>query len=323
MSRMQEQENQPTDSVFMGIDVSKDTLDVYVLPGKQRFAYANNETGIAKLIRDCAKLPPELIALEATGKYHEQAHRLLHNAGFKVAVVNPYRSRKFADALGQLAKTDSIDAAVLASYAATLRPQATLPPSEHKQALRDLNVARRQVLDEIGNLSRQLKTTNHPLAARQIRSRIKTCERHQSVLEQEIRALIREHEDLRHRFEILTSIPGIGIVTATTLLTDLDELGQVNAKEIAALAGVAPMNRDSGNLRGKRTIRGGRRHVRRMLYMCAVAMSRRDGMMGQHYRRLVREGKKPKVALIAVARKLAILANTLIAEDRHWQPVQQ
>lgn len=319
MSRMQEQKDQPAVPVFLGIDVSKASLDVFLHLVNRRLQLPNTPTGIRKLIRLCHDFHVELIALEATGKYHRQAHQMLHEAHLTVAVINPYRSRKFADALGQLAKTDTIDAEVLARFAALMQPSATLPPSQEHKALRDLNVARRQALDEIGNLSRQLGTTDHPLAARQIRARIKMCERHQAVLEKEILQLIQTQDELKHRFEILTSIPGIGVVTASTLLTDLDELGQVNCREIAALAGVAPMNRDSGAKRGVRCIRGGRQQVRNMLYMCAVSVSRRNGMMGAFYRRLVEQGKNPKVALTAVARKLVILANTLITEDRPWQ----
>lgn len=320
MSRMQEKITQPLARVHLGIDVGKASLDVFVHPVGGRFRFTNDKPGIGKLIKLCEGFDVQLVALEATNKYHQLVHRTLHDAGLGVAVINPFRSRKFADALGQLAKTDTIDAEVLARFAALMEPQPTQPPSEHHKALRDLNAARRQVIDEASTLSRQLQTTDHPLAVRQIQTRIRLCERQRLALEAEIKSLIATHDDLRHRFEILTSIPGIGIVTASTLLTDLGELGRVNCREIAALAGLAPMNRDSGTLRGTRLIRGGRQYLRNMLYMCAVGLSRRDGPMGCFYRRLVREGKCRKVALIAVARKLVIIANTLIAEDRHWRP---
>lgn len=320
MSRMQDQKDHPSTNVFLGIDVSRDYLDVFIHPANNKFQIANDNPGIRKLIKHCKGFDVQLIALEATGKYHRLAHQMLHEANLNVAVINPYRSRKFADALGQLAKTDTIDAEVLAHFAELIKPPVTLPPSQDQKALRELNVSRRQVLDEIGILGRQLITADHPLAERQMRARIKMCERHQGVLEKEIRQLIQTHEELKHRYDILTSIPGIGVVTATTLLTDLNELGQVNCREVAALAGLAPMNRDSGARRGVRSIRGGRQHVRNMLYMGAVCLSRRDGLMGNFYRRLVEQGKNKKVALTAVARKLVILANTLVAQDRPWQP---
>lgn len=320
MSRMPEKINEPLARVHLGIDVGKTRLDIFVHPVGVKLCVSNDKPGIDKIIKLCEGFDVQLVALEATNKYHQLVHRTLHEAGVGVAVVNPYRSRKFADALGQLAKTDTIDAEVLARFAALMQPQPTVPPSEHHKALRDLNVARRQITDEMSTLSRQLHTTDHPLAARQIKMRIRLCERQRQALETEIKTLIDTEDELRHRFEILTSIPGIGVVTATTLLTDLDELGRANCREIAALAGLAPMNRDSGAMRGTRVIRGGRQNLRNMLYMCAVGLSRRDGPMGGFYRRLVREGKNRKVALIAVARKLVVIANTLIAEDRHWRP---
>jgi transposase len=317
---MQEQKEQPPTESYLGIDVGKDGLDIFIHPSGQRLRVSNDAAGLRRLIRECGRLQVRLVALEATGKYHCRAHQALHEAGLAVAVVNPYRSRKFADALGQLAKTDTIDAEVLARYAALVQPQATPPPSAQQKALRELNVARRQVIDELGDLKRQLQATDNLLARRQLKARMALCERHRGALEKEIAQLVALHDDLRHRFDILTSIPGLGVVTAATLLTDLEELGRLNSKEIAALAGLAPMNRDSGNMRGVRTIRGGRLPVRNMLYMCAVGLSRRDGSLGCFYRRLVREGKNPKVALTAVARKLVILANTLVAENRHWVP---
>lgn len=186
---------------------------------------------------------------------------MLHELGLHVAVINPFRSRKFAGALGQIAKTDTIDAEVLARFAALLQPKPSLPPSKIQKTLRDLNVARRQVLAEFGTLKRQLSETDNPLVARQMRARIKMCARHQTMLENDIHELIQSQQDLQHRYDILTSIPGLGPQTATTLITDMDELGQVNCREITALAGLAPMNRDSGARRGPRMIRGGRMHV--------------------------------------------------------------
>lgn len=324
MSRMQDEITLPTTQddhrSYAGVDVGKHTLDVYVHPAGERSQFGNDVAGLRKLVRHCRRHRIRLVALEATGRYHRKAHEALHEAGIDVAVVNPFRSRKFADAMGRLAKSDRIDAQVLAHFARSMQPQPTLPPSAHHKALRELNVARRQVLDQVGTLKRQLYETEHPLVRRQIGSRIVMAERHLKALEGEIEAVIASQPELRHRFEILTSIPGIGLVTATTLLTELEELGQVNCRQVAALAGVAPMNRDSGMKKGVRSIRGGRAYVRRMLFMCAVGLSRRDGLMGNFYRRLVAQGKNPKVAMTAMARKLVILANTLVAEDRHWQP---
>lgn len=320
MSRTQEKINQPNANVYAGIDVGKTHLDFYIHPLNIKLQVDNNKTGILKLIRQCERHCVQLVALEATGKYHHQAHEMLHDATIRVAVINPFRSRQFADSMGKLAKTDTIDAKILAHFAELMQPRQTIPPSKQHKALRGLHTARRQVLDEIGDLKRQLHTTEHPLAAQQIRARIKMAERHKGALEQELQSLINAEPDLKHRFSILTSIPGIGAITATIMIADLSELGKVNCRQIAALTGVAPMNWDSGARRGNRMIRGGRKSVRNALYMCAVSCASRSGALGQFYRKLIKLGKKPKVALTAVMRKLVILANTLITQDRHWQP---
>lgn len=322
MSRTQEQNNEPTSPTYVGIDVGKAHLDVYVHPQRIKLRVDNDGSGHQKLVRLCCRYDAHLVVMEATGAYCRKAHDTLHDAGLDVAVINPFRSRQFADSLGKLAKTDTIDAEVLAHYAQLIRPHPTPPPSGHQRALRDLNTARRQVLQEIGDLKRQLHTTEHLLAARQIKARIKMAERHKQALEDELQRLIRSDAEMLHRFHILTSIPHVGAVTATILIADLTELGKVNAKQIAALAGVAPMSWDSGAKQGTRMIRGGRQSVRNALYMCAVGLTRRRDGLGSYYRHLVGLGKHPKVAITAVMRKLVILANTLIAENRSWQPAR-
>ena len=320
MSCMQDENKQPDQQLFMGIDVSKEQLDVHLHPAGCRLRFSNDAIGVKKLLKECEKRHVDLIAVEATGNYHRPVHYALHEAGFHVAVVNPYRSRKFADALGQLAKTDRIDAEVLAHFAAVIRPPPTLPPPEALRTLRELTTARRQVIDELGDLCRQLGTTTNALVIRQMKARIKMCQRHQEVLESEIKEIIAQSSELKHRLDILTSVPGIGRITATTLIAELEELGQLNARQIAALVGVAPINWDSGSHKGHRSIRGGRRSVRNALYMCAVACTRRSDHLGKTYRHLISRGKNPKIALTAEMRKLIVLANTLIAEDRMWLP---
>lgn len=318
MSRKQEKMIQPSEGIYAGIDVSKDTLDFFVVPHGVTMLVGNDKKGIRTLVRECKRLAVQLVALEATGKYHRQLHTLLHDAGIEVAVINPFRSRQFADSMGKLAKTDTIDAEVLARFAERMKPEPKKPPGEHYRLLRELHTARRQVLDEVGDLKRQLHSTEHPLAAQQIRARIKMAESHKAVLEEEIQKSINSDPEMAHKFRILTSIPGIGKGTAAILIADLGELGQVNARQIASLAGVAPMNWDSGARKGQRIIRGGRKVVRNALYMCAVSRVRRSGSLGAYYRRLVQQGKHPKVALTAAMRKLIIIANTLISENRFW-----
>jgi len=320
MSRMQEQINNHQPKTYAGIDVGKDHLDLFIHPAGLSLQVKNNKSGIKTLIKTFSNHEVDAAALEATGKYHRLAHTMLHDAGFTVSVINPFRSRQFTDSLGWLAKTDKIDAEALALYTARMKPEPTKPPEEAFKILRDLQAARRQVVNEVSDLKRQLKTTDHPLAARQIRARIAMGERHKLVLEKEIHKAIAENSDLKNKFDILTSIPGIGATSASILLSELSELGQVNVRQIASLAGVAPMNWDSGAKNGKRMIRGGRPYVRNTLYMCAVTCVTRSNSFGETYRHLVSRGKEPKVALTAVMRKLIILANTLIAENRKWQP---
>jgi transposase len=304
---------------FAGIDVGKDGLDIFIHPAGARLKVKNREKAIQALIGELTRHGVELVAMEATSTYHRLAHSMLHDAGIAVAVINPFRSRQFAGSIGRLAKTDTIDAESLALFAERMKPAATAPPDAQSKHLRGLNTARRQVLDEICDLKRQLHTTDHPIAVRQIKARIAMGKRHKAVLEKEIQNVIASRPDLKNKFDILTSIPGIGATTASLMLADLAELGQVNARQIAALAGVAPLNWDSGTKNGNRMIRGGRKHVRNALYMCAVTCIGHANPLGMTYRNLVRRGKTPKVALTAVMRKLVIIANTLIAENRNWQ----
>ena len=326
MSRTQEKINNQSNDVYnpayAGIDVGKDKLDFYIYPLNIVLQVDNNKKGVSKLIRQCTQHDVKMVALEATSKYHRLAHEMLYEAGINVAVINPFRSRKFADSMGKLAKTDKIDAAVLARFAELMQPEPTIPPSQHNKDLRELLNARRQISHEIGDLKRKLHTCEHPLAARQIRARIKISERHKQMLEQEAHVLIQGEHALKHKFDILMSVPGIGALTAAILIADLPELGHANCKQIASLAGVAPMSWDSGHSHGKRMIRGGRQAVRNALYMCALGSARRDGILGKFYRKLIKLGKHPKIALTAVMRKFVILANALITENRHWQPTK-
>ena len=318
MSRMQDEMTGATPN-YAGIDVGKDQLDVFVQSTQQGFSIPNDKRSIRSLVTRFRKQGVSFAALEATGKYHKLAHAMLHDAGISVAVVNPFRSRQFAESMGRMAKTDTIDAKMLAHFAERMHPAPTLPRDASAQELRDLQVARRQVVGELSDLKRQIQTTENALARRQIRARIAMGERHKTELEATIQRLITKTPELKSKFEILMSIPHIGKTTATILLTDLNELGHVNAREIAALAGVAPMNWDSGKKQGNRMIRGGRRSVRNALYMCAVSCIRRSNPIGTIYQNLVKRGKNKKVALVAVMRKLVIIANTLIAEQRPWQ----
>lgn len=323
MSRWQEKiahNTHDSPETYVGIDVGKNYLDVLIYPHGCHMRITNDAKAILSLALELESYAPRLVALEATGKYHNLAHSMLHEAGFAVAVVNPFRSRQFADSMGKLAKTDTIDAEMLARFAQRIQPHPTIPPERQSRELHDLHIARRQVSDEVSDLKRRLQTTDHAVAKRQIKARITLGERHKRDLEAAIHELIVSSPEMKEKFDILTSIPNLGKTTAAILLADLTELGDANAKQIAALAGVAPMNRDSGIKNGCRIIRGGRKAVRNALYMCAVSAIRRSDPFGMLYRRLLKRGKNPKVALTAVMRKMVIVANTLIAENRAWQP---
>ncbi len=325
MSRWQEKitnDKCTTTETYVGIDVGKHHLDILIYPQGCPLKIPNATKPIRGLICELKGYDVKIVALEATGKYHKLLHVMLHDAGIAVAVVNPFRSRQFADSMGKLAKTDSIDAEMLARFAERMQPEPTTPPDEKNETLHELHIARRQVCDEVADLKRQLQTADHPLAKRQIKSRMTMGERHKKELEKEIQNLITASPDLKEKFDILVSIPNVGKITAAILLADLSELGNANTKQIAALAGVAPMNWDSGIKSGKRMIRGGRKPVRNALYMCAVGAIRRPDPFGKQYRHLIERGKNPKVALTAVMRKMIIVANTLLAENRKWQPSQ-
>ena len=307
-------------AVVIGIDVSKGWLDAFVLPGGERFRVDNTPAGLHQLRKRCMSVAPGLVVMEATGRYHRAAHVCLHQAGLPVAVVNPYRSRRFADVLGRLAKTDTIDAETLARFGATIRPTACVPPTEIMAQLAEATVARRQVVEMRISLEQQLSEAPLVVGKAQISERIELCRRHLGELDQILVDLIRADPATARRFRILTSVPGIGPVTATTLLVEMKELGLANAAQVAALAGLAPMNRDSGLLRGQKMIRGGRIAARNVLYMAAVVGVRWNRDLAAFYGRLRQAGKPFKVAITATMRKLIVLANTLLKEDRVWTP---
>ena len=315
-------------AVYVGIDTCKAWLDVYLHPIGRAFRVANTKDGLQCLCRDLQGLGVALIVIEATGKLHRLAHRVLGAAGFAVAVVNPYRSRKLADALGQLAKTDAIDARMLALHAQMINPQATPVPPKSLAELQELVLARQSLIAARTALANRLAAAESSVLKRLLKRQLAFAERQLRELEKAIAALIAAEQRLKRRCEILTSIKGIGPVAAATLVACLAELGLLSGGQIALLpapatepgAGVAPVNCDSGEMRGKRHIRGGRAHVRKVLYMAAIAAAKSNPDMKAFYTRLRAAGKAAKVALTAVMRKLVILANTLIREDRHWQP---
>jgi transposase len=308
--------------ICVGIDASKAWLDVAATPIGTSFRVANNKKGHKVLWKKLLGLEVAAVVIEATGKYHRGVHLFLHERGLPVCVVNPYRSRKFADALGELAKTDKIDAMVLARYAELVGPEPQAPAPAAVAEMAELVHARNAAVAAQTALRNRLAAASSSLLKRELQTQIHFGAAHVKRLEQAIRGLIAGSAELARSFEILTSIPGIGPIAAAGLIGLMPELGTLSAKQVAALAGVAPMNWDSGEMRGRRAIKGGRPTVRRLIYMAALSAAVRGANpdLKALYEQLRSRGKASKVAIVAVMRKLLILANTLIAQNRRWSP---
>jgi transposase len=304
----------------VGIDVSKDWLDVHIRPSGKKLRMANTPDGIRQLKRMLAGLDLALVVCEATGRWHRLLWRSFHASGLPIAVTDGYRVRMFARAQGLFAKTDRLDAAVLSAFAATMNPAIRPPAPEILEELAELNTARDNAVAEQTGLKNQLSAAKTVFLRRQLPRRIKALGKVIEAIETEIMARVAADEGLARRYAILTSIPSIGFAVAATLIAGLAELGSLPDKPIAMLAGLAPIADQSGERDGQRVIWGGRARVRRMLYLAAVSAVRCNAAMKAFYQRLRDAGKPTKVAIIAVARKLALLANTLLANDRFWQP---
>jgi transposase len=303
-----------------GIDVSKGWLDAHVLPAGESLRVANATQGIRKLKRWLGRFELGLVVVEATGKWHRPAYRSLTASGIPVAVTDPFRVRMFAKASGILAKTDQLDARVLARFAAVMTPTIRAPAPQALEQLAELVTARASAVAQETALKNQLSAATVTFLKRRLARRIGAIGREIKLIEREILARIQVDEELARRYAILTSIAGFGFVVAATLIADLAELGTCGKKQIGMLAGLAPIADQSGERQGVRVIWGGRAAVRRVLYLAAISAARFNADMKAFFNRLIADGKPPKVALIAVARKLAILANTLISENRIWQP---
>ena len=306
--------------VYVGIDVCKDRLDVHIHPVNERFAVANDAGGWRRLKRRLTAHDVQRVVMEATSKYHRAAHRSLAAAGHAVAVINPLRARLFAEATGQLAKTDGVDAAMLARFGEQLAPCATEPAAESLEELRELVHARAAGVKDQTALRNRLGAALSTVVKAELTQMIQRVAAMNRRIEAAIERLIAADTALARRSELLRSIPGIGPAVANTLIADMSEIGSMTPKQAAALAGLAPYPRESGAKAGQRRIRAGRGIARRALFMAALVAARFNPCLKAFYTRLVEQGKAKKVALIAVARKLIILANTIVSENRHWQP---
>jgi transposase len=306
--------------IFVGIDVSKARLDVAIRPTGEGDSVVNDKVGIKALVKRLEEIQPTLIVMEATGSMERQVSAALGGAGLSVVVVNPRQVRDFAKATGQLAKTDSIDALVLARFAEAVRPAVRPLPDEVTLELRALTSRRRQITEMI--VAERNRIANASKAVRKrIDAHIRWLEAELERADKDLDQSIRQSPIWRENEDLLRSVPSIGPVVSRTLLAELPELGKINRKQIAALVGIAPLNRDSGTFRGRRGIWGGRATVRAALYMAALVASRRNSVIRAFYKRLRDAGKAPKVALVACMRKLLTILNAMIKHKTRWSEI--
>jgi transposase len=304
--------------ITVGIDVAKDRLDVAVRPGGEAFTVERNAAGLAQLCGKLRPLAPRIVALEATGGFETVAVAALAAAGLPVVVVNPAQIRAFAKAIGQRAKTDPIDADVIAHFAEATGIQPLPLPDEATRLLADLVARRRQIIDMIG-AERQREKRATPRAKKSIARLVRALEKELTSVDTDIDDAVRGSPAWRDKEDLLSSVPGVGPTIARTLIAELPELGTLDRKRIAALAGLAPFTRQSGKWRGKSFIGGGRTAVRTALFMGAMVAKKHNPILKAFFDRLVAAGKPKMVALIAVARKLLTILNAILRDSRPWQ----
>jgi transposase len=306
---------------YWGIDVAKDTLDLAEAATARPWQVTNDSAGIAAVVKELSASPPQLIVLEATGGYEQEVVWALGAAGLPVVVVNPRQVREFARATGQLAKTDRLDARVLARFAATVRPEPRPLPDAAALELEAYLTRRRQLRDML-TMEQQRLASVRPREVRQsLRKHIAYLQRELHSTESDLGQLIKRSPLWREADDLLQSVPGIGPTTAQTLIALLPELGTLGRRAIAKLVGVAPLNHDSGRFRGTRRTWGGRATVRRTMYMAALVATRWNPVIRAFYRRLIAAGKAKKVALTACMRKLLTILNVILKTKRPWQPL--
>jgi transposase len=304
---------------FVGIDVSKDRLDVHVLPGGEALAFERNGAGIAQLCERLAGLSPVIVAVEATGGFETTVAAGLIGAGLPAVVVNPAQVRAFAKALGERAKSDPIDAFVIARFVQTTQPAIRPMPDEATRLLADLVARRRQIVEMIVAEKQRQRRVSLKSVSRSIARMIAALEKELAAIDTDIKDNVRGSPAWRESEDLLTTVPGVGAITARSLLADLPELGRLNRREIAALAGLAPYVRQSGKWRGKSFISGGRASVRTALFISAQSAKRFNPALKRFFQGLIAAGKPKMVATIAVARKLLTILNAIIRTKQPWQ----
>jgi transposase len=303
--------------ICVGVDVSKDRLDVAVRPTGEAFTIPNDETGIKGLVKRLKKLLPARVVLEATGGYEYTLAYQLVKAEIATAVVNPRQVRDFARAIGRLAKTDPIDAETLAHFAEAVQPPTRAVLSRDMEELGQLVTRHRQLVEMIV-AERNRRMSMQGAAGKDIDATIRFLRERLSKVDEHLRTLIAANSEWQQKAELLNSVPGVGPVLTSSLIAELPELGMLNRKQVAALVGVAPFNNDSGKSRGRRRIWGGRSHLRSLLYMAVVAGLRFNPKIRGFYRHLIEAGKPPKVALVACMRKLLVILNAMARTGQGW-----
>ena len=306
----------------VGIDVSKARLDVAVFPDGIGFAVESTPAGWAELGRRCADLAVATIGLEASGGYEQGVARALQEQGFTVRLLNALRVRRFAGALGKSAKNDSIDAEVIARFVASIPGRAFERPGRARDSLRAALTMRRQLSEQLVMVRNQAQGVADPLLCRLHRRHVAALQADIRLIEHRMAEIVRADTDLARHYDLMCSVPGVGPVLAFTLLAEMPELGSIDRHRIAALAGVVPYDFDSGKMKGKRCIGGGRAGVRQVLYMAAMVASRHNPDLKVVRDRLAAAGKPPKVALVAIMRKLITILNAMLRDGRPWHPAQ-
>jgi len=302
---------------YVGIDVSKDKLDVYIRPDKKHFIVGNNEADLISLSKQLQEISPELIAIESTGGYENQAVEVLINAGLKVSLVNPLYVKNFAKSGGSKAKTDKLDSAIIAHYAEVYSPPLVVLSSKEEKELEELITRRKQLMDfRIAELNRLKKVKGE--IAKDIEAHVDWLDNRVKEIDEQLNKSIENSPELKRKEELLTSVPGVGEVLSKTLLMHLPELGTLSNKKITSLVGLAPFNKDSGKHKGKMRIFGGRKTVRAAMYMPTWAAVRYNPVIKAFYEKLIAKGKKPKVALTACMHKLLHMLNSIIKNSNKW-----
>jgi len=309
------------EEVFVGIDISKDQLDAHVLPRGMHTAVKNDAQGIASLIEVLHAENPMVIVMEATGGYEIAVAAELGLAGLAVAIVNPGQVRDFAKGIGKLAKTDALDAYVLARFAATVRPAPQPLSTEEEKQLKELVTRRRQLVDLRASEKNRIHRARSTRVRQSIQTVIAALDREIQDIENNIDDFIKRSPLWREKEDLLRSFKGIGATTAMTFVAKLPELGEVGRQQIARLVGIAPLNKDSGRMRGKRMITGGRGDVRSALYMVAICAVRFNPVIRPFYQRLIEGGKPFKVAIVACMRKILVILNAMIRDKQPFQAV--